>query len=175
MRIALGDKWKTVCLTREGLYKLLISFEQTNAPALFQQFINNIVCLFLNQFVTTYLNNIFIYSESIKEHRSYVLSVLERLSNVRLHLEALKYEFHKQNVKYFRLIVRKDGDNMDPDKEAVVNDWESPECTFDERSFVGFTNLYRRFVTGFSHIVRSLTALKGKRFKFIWFDEWQQA
>lgn len=99
--------------------------------------------------------------------------MLEALSKARLHLKAEKFVFHKQEVKYLKLIVGKNEVEMHPEKMAAVGDWEPSKCTFDVSSYVDFANFYRRFIKRFSDIVPPLTALTGKGIKFIWSNNCQ--
>ena len=48
----------------------------TNAPAVFQQFVNTIFTNLLNVCIIVYLNNILIYSEDKASHRKHVQEVL---------------------------------------------------------------------------------------------------
>lgn len=97
-------------------------FGLTNIPVLFQHFINNVLSPFLNQFVTAYLHDILIYYDSLEEYQSYMLSVLEALSKVKLHLKMEKCKFHKQEIKYLGQIVGKDRVKIDVDKVVAVKD-----------------------------------------------------
>jgi hypothetical protein len=64
--MAEGEEWKTVFRTRYGPVKsLVMPFELTNAPATFQHLINEVLRHFLDDFVTAYLDNILIYSDSM--------------------------------------------------------------------------------------------------------------
>ncbi len=56
-------------------YKML-SFELTNESIFFQQYINDILWNFLNDFYQVYLNDILIYSKMRKKHRNHVKLVL---------------------------------------------------------------------------------------------------
>jgi len=40
------------------------------------------------------------------------------------------------------------------------------------KSFLGFANFYRRFISNFSHMVKPLNKLKGKK-KWAWTDKHQ--
>lgn len=82
------------------------------------------------------------YSDGLKEHRGHIPSMLEPLSKAKIHLKMKKCKFHKQEIKYLRLIVEKNGVEMDQEKVRAVNDSEPPEWTFDVGSFVGFANFY---------------------------------
>ena len=73
MCMAEGEEWKTAFRTRYGLFEsLVMPIGLTNAPAIFQKFINNILWPFLNQFCTAFLDNILIYSNTLEEHRSHM-------------------------------------------------------------------------------------------------------
>ena len=64
-----GKEWKTAFQMRYRHYKYTVMpFRLKNAPAIFQQLINNTVREYLDKFVITYLNNILIYSDTLKEH-----------------------------------------------------------------------------------------------------------
>ncbi len=68
MRIREGNEWKTTFKTYYGNFKYqVISFRLTNALATFQSYINKILAEKLDVFVIVYLNNIFIYTESVGE------------------------------------------------------------------------------------------------------------
>ena len=176
LRVAEGEEWKTAFRTRYGLFETLVMpFGLTNAPASFQNFINDALQPFLDRFATAYLDDILIYSDNIEEHKIHVRQVLERLRESGLHLKPEKCEFFRKEVKYLGLIIGRDGIKMDPEKVKTVRDWPTPEKLVDVQSFLGFANFYRRFIKGYSEIVRPLTALTKKDCKWKWEPEQQAA
>ena len=54
-------------------------FDLTNASASFQHFINDVLRPFLDIFATAYLDDVIIYSETLKEHKRHVRQVLQGL------------------------------------------------------------------------------------------------
>ena len=71
MRIREGDEWKTAFQTRYGYFKYqVMPFKLTNAPAIFQGYINEILAEKLDAFVIVYLDNILIYTKD--ESKGYV-------------------------------------------------------------------------------------------------------
>src|SRR4051794_41906437 len=64
---------------------------------------------------------------------------------------------------------------MDLGKVRVVREWTPCKDLHDVRAFLGFANFYRRFIRGYSGIVRPLTALTQKGVKFKWSEECQGA
>ena len=107
--------------THYDLYKYLVMlFELFNASALFQNYINNILQDYLDVFCTTYINDILIYSDILKEHRQHVQQILQKLQRAELQLDIDKCEFHVQEVKYLELIIGVDGIKMDPVKVEAI-------------------------------------------------------
>ncbi len=176
IRVAEGEEWKTAFRTRYGLFETLVMpFGLTNAPATFQHFINDVLRPFLDIFATAYLDDILIYSESLREHKRHVRQVLQALSDAGLHLAPEKCEFHRQSVKYLGFIITTEGVAPDPAKVATVQEWGTDKSPIRNRTdvqrFLGFANFYRRFIRDYSRIVSPLTRLTGKDVPFEWSPE----
>ena len=124
---------------------LVMPFGLTNAPALFQNFINNALQPFLDQFASAYLDDIIVYSDTFEEYQKHVRQVLEKLSKNGLYLEPRKCEFFKKEIKYLGLINGRDGIEMDPNKVCTVDDLEVSRKFRDMCSILGFANFYMRF------------------------------
>jgi hypothetical protein len=95
-------------------------FGLTNALATFQNFINDVLAPYLNQFCTAYLDDTLLYSDTFKEYQEYVNLVLEAFEKAGLHLKPEKCEFHHQEVKYLGLIISMEGIKIDPEKISAV-------------------------------------------------------
>ena len=95
-------------------------FELFNVFASFQNYINNILWDYLDVFCTTYIDDILIYSDTLKEHRQHVQQILQKLQRAGLQLDIDKCEFHVQEVKYLELIIDVDGIKMNPVKVEVI-------------------------------------------------------
>ena len=101
-----GDDWKMAFRTQYGLFEsLVMPFRLTNVPATFQNFINNALSPYLDNFATAYLDDILIYSNNLQQHQDHVKQILAALTEQELHLKPDKCEFHTQEVKYLGLIV----------------------------------------------------------------------
>ncbi|KAH0611537.1 uncharacterized protein H6S33_010802 [Morchella sextelata] len=176
IRIAEGDEWKTAFRTRYGHFEYTVMpFGLANAPATFQHWINDILRPYLDQFVTAYLDDILIYSETLAEHKEHIRKVLKVLDESHVHLKPEKCEFIVQETKYLGLILTPDGNRMDPKKVVDVLEWSTPRNLHDIQVFLGFANFYRRFILGYLKIVAPLTALTKKNVKFEWTDEREEA
>ncbi len=85
-------------------YKVML-FELTNESAFFQHYINDVLFNYLHKFCQTYLNDIFIYSKTLKEHRTYVKEVLNKLREVNLQIDIDKCEFKIQEISFLKLLI----------------------------------------------------------------------
>ncbi len=66
---------------------------------------NDVFFDYLNEFVSIYINNILIYSNSKIEHIEHVKKILQRLKNVELQINIDKCEFSIHEIKYLELII----------------------------------------------------------------------
>lgn len=88
-------------------------FGLLNAPSTFQSFINDILREFLDEFVSTYINDCLIYSDTLEEYEKYVYKVVEALMKAGLPIDVDKCEFCVLETKFLGLIVGKEGYKMD--------------------------------------------------------------
>ncbi len=75
-----GDEWKTAFNTPLGQFKYLVMpFDLTSDPAVFQALVNDVLQDFLNRFIFIYLDDILIFSRHLAEHQLHVCQVLQRV------------------------------------------------------------------------------------------------
>ena len=177
VRIREGDEWKAAFRTNRGLFEpLVMFFGLTNSPATFQTMMNDILHdLIMDGVVSVYLDDILIYTKTREEHRRVTRMVLERLREYRLYLRADKCEFEKERIEYLGVIISHNHVEMDPVKVSGVAEWPVPKNKKEVSAFLGFTNFYRRFIEGFSHLARPLFDLTRKDAPFQWTTEAQGA
>ncbi|KAK3531896.1 hypothetical protein QTP70_034398 [Hemibagrus guttatus] len=95
VRIKEGNEWKTIFHTTREHYE----YGLTNAPAIFQAFIDEIFKDVLHRYVIVYIDDILIYSTSQEEHIHHVRSVLKKLLH-QLYGKAEKCEFHRDSITF---------------------------------------------------------------------------
>jgi hypothetical protein len=153
-----GDEWKVAFRTNCGLFEpLVMFFGLTNSPATFQTMMNDIFRdLIAEGVVVVYLDDILIFTETVKQHREVTRRVLKLLEENQLFLKLDKCEFEKTKVEYLGVIISHNSVEMDPVKIAGVTEWPTPTSKKEVQSFLGFTNFYQRFIRDFSHHARPL-------------------
>ena len=65
----------------------------------------------------------------------------------------------KTKISYLGHIVSRDGIECDPKKIEAINNWKRPITVHDVRSFLGFTNYYRRFIHKYAQMANPLNKL----------------
>ncbi|KAL0148088.1 hypothetical protein M9458_056628, partial [Cirrhinus mrigala] len=169
VRIREGDEWKTAFNTPRGHFEyLVLPFGLSNAPAVFQALVNDVLRDMVDQFIYVYLDDILIFSHSLQEHVQHVRRVLQRLLENGLYVKAEKCVFHAQSVPFLGYIVSAEGVRMDSDKVQAVVNWPTPDSRKALQRFLGFANFYRRFIRNFSQLAAPLTALTSTKTPFRW-------
>uniref|UniRef100_A0A9J8BDC1 Gypsy retrotransposon integrase-like protein 1 n=1 Tax=Cyprinus carpio carpio TaxID=630221 RepID=A0A9J8BDC1_CYPCA len=160
IQIREGDDWKTAFITPTGHYEYLVMpYGLVNAPSVFQDFIHEVLREFLHKFVLVYIDDIFIYSRSLAEHRRHVAEVLPRLREFQLYLKAEKCSFHQPSVQFLGYNIDSSGIRMDEGKVDAIRNWPTPTTLKELQQFLGFANFYRRFIQDYSSITTPLTSL----------------
>jgi hypothetical protein len=158
-----NDIPKTAFRTPIGHYQFkVLSFGLTNAPATWQNAMNDIFRQYLDEFVVVYLDDILIFSKTKEDHYKHVRLVLEKLKEHGLYANAKKCEFFKDELEFLGHIIGRYGIKVDPKKTQVVKDWPKPTTVTDLRAFLGLANYFRRFIQDYSSMVAPLTSLLAK-------------
>jgi len=144
-------------------------FGLANAPATFQFMINKILREFLDQGVVVYLDDILIYSKMHAEHIAMVKKVLSELIEDQLAVSIKRAVFPMKAVEFLGYIVATDGVRMSTRKVNSIRKWKAARSVKKVQIFLGFANIYRRFIENFANIYKPITEiLKGDKQKFSW-------
>ena len=114
VRVKEGDEWKTAFRCREGHFEYQVCPQgPTNAPAMFQHFMNDILREYLDLIAVGILDDVIIFSESLAKHIPQVRGILEVLRQHQLYAKVKKCEFHKDQMIFVGYLVSKEGIGMD--------------------------------------------------------------
>jgi len=148
-------------------YKVL-SFKLTNESIFFQQYMNDVLWDFLNDFCQVYLDNILIYSKTRKKHKDHVKLVLNRLREAELQMNIRKCKFNVEKTVFLEVIVSEQDLCMNSSKMIIIVNWTTLINLKEIQSFVRFVNFYRCFIKDFFKLVKSFTQLTRKDTSFVW-------
>ena len=156
-------------------------FGLTNAPATFQRLMESFLGDLHLNWCIIYLDDIIVFSEKPKEHIKRLRKVFSKLVQASLKLKPKKCEFFKSRISYLGHIVFSSGIETGPRKVEAGKTWAIPKTVTDVRSFLWFTNYYRRFIKNYAKVARPLNALisgenASKKKRLIeWSDDCQKA
>jgi hypothetical protein len=95
VRIKEEDIIKNSFRTRYAYYEfIVIPFGFTNAPTIFTCLMNGVFRTYLDKFVISFLDDIFIYSKSEEEHEKHFRMVLQVLREHQLYAKLIKCSFY---------------------------------------------------------------------------------
>ena len=74
-----------------------------------------------------------------------------------------KCNFDTREIPILEVVVRWGEVLMENNKTKTVKEWRTPINVKEVESFLEFVNFYKCFIKNFSHIVKPLNELKGKK------------
>ncbi|KAE8710969.1 UDP-Glycosyltransferase superfamily protein isoform 1 [Hibiscus syriacus] len=143
LKIQEKDIPKTAFITRYSRYEFIVMpFGVTNAPAAFMDLMNRIFQPYLDQFVVVFIDDILVYSKSIKEHSAHLRLVLQILRDKNLYAKLSKCEFWLNEVILLGHVISAVGIRVDPQKVKAIMDWEVPKNVSEVQSFLGLAESF---------------------------------
>ncbi len=170
-----SENYTTFIIALEAYKSKVLLFNLINDSVSFQQYINDVLWDFLNDFCQVYLDNIFIYSKTQQEHRQHVKMILARLREADLQVNIQECKFNVEEMIFLEVIVSEQDLRMNFIKVKVIVNWATLINLKEVQSFVKFVNFYHRFIKNFSKLVKPFTQLTRKNTSFIWNEVCVQA
>jgi hypothetical protein len=122
-----------------------------------------------------FIDNIFVYFKSNSDHEEHLRLVLQKLRDNQLYAKFSKCEFWIGEVPFLGHIISNGRISVDPAKVNEIMEWRVPTTVTEIQSFLGLAGYYRRFIEGFSKIVKPMTSLLEKGREFKWDEKCQNS
>lgn len=152
------DREKTAFVTPHGLYEFIrMPFGLKNAPATFQRLMNETLRDFINKTCVVYLDDILIFSTSLKEHVKAITDIFTVLERANLKIQIDKCNFMKRETEFLGHILTKEGLKPNPNKIKVIQELDLPKTEKQIKSFLGLTGYYRKFVRDYAKVAQPIT------------------
>jgi hypothetical protein len=130
---------------------------------------NNSFCdMIAEEWLVIYMDDLLIFSPDDATHSKHTRRVLQRMTELDLHLRLEKCNFATAEVEYLGMIVKLGTLAMDPVKLDGIASWPTPTTVKTVRSFLGFANFYCHFIDHYSDIARPLIDLMKKDKPWDW-------
>ena len=121
-------------------------FGLNNVPATFQRLMNGILRDYLRKFCLVYLDDIIIYSKTLKEHKQHVKQVLEKIREANLKLKPSKCQWFKEELTFVGHIINKEGIKPWEGNIKKILEAKIPQTVTEVRRFLGMAQYYRQFI-----------------------------
>ena len=176
IRISADSQEKTAFITHQGLYQFrVMPFGVTNAPAVFrrlmQQVLTGLQTSSGNDFVSVYLDDVIVFSETLQDHTEHLRAVFDRIRRAGLKLNPSKCKILCEEVEYLGHIVTPHGLQPNNRNLEAVRSFPQPYNLRQLRQFLGLTSYYRRFIPRYAKLAHPLHALTRKGAVFNWSAE----
>ncbi len=176
VKLAKEDCEKTAFTCHFGLFEYTrIPFGLTNAPSVFQRYMNVVLSGLIGVACMVYLDDIVIFGADKEQHDKHLRLVLDRLQKYRLTTQASKCTFGAKSIKLLGHIIDGDGIHMDPAKGEAIRDAPPPTDPSGIKRFLGATGYYRDLIPGFARMAAPLTNLTKKSVEWKWTADCQKA
>ena len=111
------DVYKTMFSTIFGMFQChIIQMGDCNTPSTFQQLMIVTFQDFIRKFVYVYLDNIFIFLNSLKEHLEHIIMVLQRLREAHFFLSKSKVDLFSNNIDCLGHVIGNKGIHAESNK-----------------------------------------------------------
>jgi hypothetical protein len=122
----------------------------------------------IRKFMHVYLDDIFVYSNSVEEHEHHLKLVLDRLRENSLYLKWSKCNLYAKTLDCLGHIIDDWGIHPDSDKMAWICDWRVPQDYNDIQWFVGLVNYVGNFLPNVTAYTGPLLAITQNGAPFNW-------
>jgi hypothetical protein len=139
-----------------------------NAPATYQALMNHIFSPYIGKFMDVYLDDIIVYSNTIKEHVKHVKTIIDVLIREKLYLSAKKLHFLCSELQILGRIVTDEGIRMDPYKVDCVLNWKTPTNRDLLQGFLGSVGYLAEDIPNIRIPMGVLHKLTGDAVPFRW-------
>jgi len=162
-----SDRWKTAFVTtHRGHEQLTVStMGLANSPGFFQHRMETIFGPYLWQWVLVYIDDIIIFSRTIKDHLAHLGKALQLLEQSGVSLSISKCHFGYPSITALGHHVSRLGLSTVQEKTEAIRDLDYPQSLRQLETGLGFLGYYRKFVEYYAAIAEPLMQLKTAGFK----------
>jgi hypothetical protein len=129
---------------------------------------------YLDKFIQVFIDDIFIYSQTMEEHDEHLRLVLQCLRENKIYGKLSKSFFYKSKIHYLGNVISGEGIALDPAKVEAIMEWPASMNVAEVHSFMGLVGYYRWFLEVFSNIGNMITKLQNKNKNFFWTEKCEE-
>ena len=148
------DKEKTAFQTPFGSFEFnRLPFGLCNAPATYARLANEIIEGLPVRCALPYLDDVIVFSRTLKEHYRHLSLVFQAHRQAGLRLNPDKCSFFRSEAEYLGHIVSADGIRPQAPLVKAIADWPYPKSVHEAKVFTAKASYYRKFVPDFAAVL----------------------
>lgn len=160
--------------TLKGLFKVKrLPFGISAAPGLFQRVMDQVLKGIPG--VMAYLDDIFVFAESVGEHDARLEEVLKRLQECNLTVNKPKCVFKASEMDVLGFTISDKGVSPSLEKVKAIHCAPAPTNKQQLQAFLGLVNFYNRFLPNKATVAEELHRLLDTKKSWSWGDKQQKA
>jgi hypothetical protein len=164
----------TAFRTHREVYEWVVApMGMAGMPGIWSRLMRRLFDRFSN--VVVYMDDICIYSRTMKEHVAHLTAVCKVLRDEKLYARPDKCVFGVDSVDFLGHTISKDGLHVDQKKIRAMEQLPEPTNRKELLSFLGLAGYYRKFIAGYAKIVLPLSALVKSNALWKWDDSHRKA
>lgn len=169
IRIADADVWKTSFATIYGTFISRVTQQgDCNAPSTFQRLMVFIFRSKIGICVHVYLDDVFIFSDTLEEHVKHLRWVLDLLRKFNMHLSRKKCDILSKRIDCLGHIVDDQGLHADTDKMSRIRNWHAPRNYHEVQQFLGLVQYLAHFMPDVTAYTAPLSSMTRNGQSFSW-------
>lgn len=171
IRVLEKDVDKTGFSTIAGTFvSNVIQQGDCNAPSTFQRLMSHIFRDLIGRSVHCYLDDIFIYSDTIEAHQAHLAQVFKILREQHLFLSQKpeKVDLYSTDMDCLGYRIDDDGIHCDTTKLEKILAWPSPKSYHDVQRFNGLVNYISPFLRDIATWTGQLATICANQREFLW-------
>ena len=146
-RIHPDDIHKTAITTPLGAYEwCVMPMGLRNSPPIHQRRVMTVLRKYIGKICHVYMDDIIIWSNSIKEHEEHVRIILQALQDAGLHINRKKTHLFCHETSFLGHIISQRGIEADPSKVQKILDWPAPKNLKEVQQFLGLVKYLNTFL-----------------------------
>ena len=134
-----------------------MTFGLCNAPAMFQQLMQNCLRELNLIYCLIYLDDTVVFLHTAEEHLHQLGIIFDQFREHNLKLKPLKCNFFREEITYLAHQVSKDGVWPSNSNLKAITECTLPQTYTEACAFLGLVSHYRRFIKGFAlHLMKRI-------------------
>jgi len=152
----------------------VLPFGLVNSVAEFQKILDRVLRPEILQYVTIYVDDIHVMSNTFEEHMYHQETIFKKFSEHNITINKQKSHFLRSKIIFLGHVISTQGITMIPEKIETIQNFQPPQNKRQVQAFFGCINFYRKYMRDLSQSTAVLSNLTKKGNIWSWGQQQQR-